>query len=228
MREAISACLEQAAGLRLVASVGTALEAEVMVLRLRPRLLLVQGALLANGNADAVYRLRANCPETRILILGGIGLDSEALTDLQHVPYRWIPDDVTPEQLPGIVLDAASNGSNRAHSGGEPPSDPGSLSPMADEVLTPAELRVLRLTAAGLSNREIAERLVVSHYTVRNHVRNILTKLKVKNRTAASALLHATILERALTPASTADHHPLSLSGRSSRPVTELARLLPE
>jgi DNA-binding CsgD family transcriptional regulator len=59
--------------------------------------------------------------------------------------------------------------------------------PRDDYGLSPRELEVLRLVAAGKSNREIAESLVISEHTVARHVQNILTKLGVASRTAAGA-----------------------------------------
>jgi DNA-binding CsgD family transcriptional regulator len=56
-----------------------------------------------------------------------------------------------------------------------------------DHGLTPRELDVLRLVAAGRSNREIAAELVVSEHTVARHMQNILAKLRVPSRTAAAA-----------------------------------------
>ena len=53
--------------------------------------------------------------------------------------------------------------------------------------LTPRELEVLRLIAAGNSNREIAAELVISEHTVARHAQNIYAKLGVSSRTAASA-----------------------------------------
>ena len=53
--------------------------------------------------------------------------------------------------------------------------------------VTPREREVLRLLAEGLTNRQIAERLVVSEHTVHRHVTNILRKLGVTSRTAAAA-----------------------------------------
>ena len=53
--------------------------------------------------------------------------------------------------------------------------------------LTPREVEVLRLVASGMSNRQIAERLVLSEHTVGRHVQNILAKLRVSSRTAAGA-----------------------------------------
>ena len=56
--------------------------------------------------------------------------------------------------------------------------------------LTPRELEVLRLLAAGLTNREIAARLVISEHTVHRHVTNLYRSLGVSSRTAATAYAH--------------------------------------
>jgi LuxR family maltose regulon positive regulatory protein len=55
------------------------------------------------------------------------------------------------------------------------------------ESLTPRESEVLRLLAEGCSNREIAERLVLSEGTIKYHVHNLLEKLQVESRTQAIA-----------------------------------------
>ena len=63
--------------------------------------------------------------------------------------------------------------------------------PIADtHGLTPRELEVLRLVAAGRSNREIAEALVISEHTVRRHLQNTFAKLRVGSRTEASAFAY--------------------------------------
>ncbi len=54
--------------------------------------------------------------------------------------------------------------------------------------LTPREREVLALVAEGLTNRQLAERLVVSEHTVHRHVTNILRKLDLPSRAAAAAL----------------------------------------
>ena len=58
--------------------------------------------------------------------------------------------------------------------------------PVESHGLTPRELEVLRLVAAGQSNREISSALVISEHTVARHLQNIFAKLGVSSRTAAS------------------------------------------
>ena len=56
------------------------------------------------------------------------------------------------------------------------------------DALTPAEIRVLRLIAAGNANKEIAAQLSISEETVKSQVRNILSKLGAKDRTHAAMI----------------------------------------
>jgi DNA-binding NarL/FixJ family response regulator len=59
-----------------------------------------------------------------------------------------------------------------------------------DHGLTERELEVLRLVAAGRSNRDIAAELVISEHTVARHVQNIFTKLRLSSRAAATAFAY--------------------------------------
>jgi DNA-binding NarL/FixJ family response regulator len=59
--------------------------------------------------------------------------------------------------------------------------------PETAERLTPREREVLKLLAEGSTDREIADRLFISHRTAMQHVANILGKLEVNSRTAAAA-----------------------------------------
>ncbi len=59
--------------------------------------------------------------------------------------------------------------------------------PETGETLTSREVKVLRLIAAGASNRDIAEQLVISERTVKSHITHILDKMGVSSRTQAAA-----------------------------------------
>jgi ATP/maltotriose-dependent transcriptional regulator MalT len=59
--------------------------------------------------------------------------------------------------------------------------------PDTGETLTPREVEVLKLIAAGASNQDIAKQLVISIYTVKVHISNLFTKLNVSSRTQAAA-----------------------------------------
>jgi NarL family two-component system response regulator LiaR len=65
---------------------------------------------------------------------------------------------------------------------------PGKQTPVFDD-LTPRELEVLSLIAEGLNNKEIAQELVISEKTVKNHINNIFSKLHVNDR--SQAILYA-------------------------------------
>jgi LuxR family maltose regulon positive regulatory protein len=74
---------------------------------------------------------------------------------------------------------------------GEAPDANGLFVPDTGETLAPREVEVLRLIAAGASNPQIAERLVVSIHTVKTHDTHILAKLNVATRAAAMLRAHA-------------------------------------
>jgi DNA-binding NarL/FixJ family response regulator len=88
-----------------------------------------------------------------------------------------------PRKTTGLKRGIAGLGSRPAR--GEP------LSP--EDLLTERELEVLRMMAAGATNSQIADDLFISESTVKSHVKNVLRKLGVKNRTeAASRYIHST------------------------------------
>jgi DNA-binding NarL/FixJ family response regulator len=83
-------------------------------------------------------------------------------------------DGGTSERHPGLI-------------GGRERIAPALGDPSPDDRLTKRELEVLEMMAEGATNPEIAERLVITVSTVKTHVRNILRKLHVRNRTEAVA-----------------------------------------
>jgi DNA-binding CsgD family transcriptional regulator len=133
-----------------------------------------RSALMALRDAEQAWRsLDAPYEATRVTVL--VGLACRALGD---------------EETAALELDAAR--SEFARLGARPDvARVDSLAPTGPpgdvRGLTPRELEVLRLVAAGRSNREISAELVISEHTVARHLQNIFAKLGVSSRTAASA-----------------------------------------
>ncbi|HTX13539.1 MAG TPA: response regulator transcription factor [Solirubrobacteraceae bacterium] len=137
----------------------------------------------------------------RILILTTFDLDEYVYEALRAGASGFLLKDVTAEALfhavrviaagdallaPGITRRLISEFAGRADH-----SAPASPEPRLDE-LTPRETQVLELIAEGLSNLEIAERLVVTEETVKTHVSRILSKLGLRDRTQAVVLAYET------------------------------------
>jgi DNA-binding NarL/FixJ family response regulator len=135
----------------------------------------------------------------RILILTTFDLDEYVYEALRAGASGFLLKDVTAEALfhavrviaagdallaPGITRRLISEFAGRADD-----KSPASPEPRLDE-LTPRETQVLELIAEGLSNLEIAERLVVTEETVKTHVSRVLGKLGLRDRTQAVVLAY--------------------------------------
>jgi DNA-binding NarL/FixJ family response regulator len=187
-REGVSRDLA-AAGYDVVASVGEGRQAVRIAAAARPDVVVLALQLPDVSGVEVINGLREALGEIRILMLSASGeqrdvldamkagatgylLKSAGLTEfLEAVARTAAGDTVFTPGLAGLVL-----GEFRRLAV-EPSGDDG-LTPK----LTDRETEVLRLVAKGLSYRQIAERLVLSHRTVQNHVQNTLGKLQLHNR----------------------------------------------
>lgn len=150
----------------------------------------------------ALNRLRELGSEVPVLVLTTFDDDELVLEALRAGARGYLLKDVTVEQLARAVATLAEGGTLiapsitdrlvRAIQSGPPPV--GADAPAVQE-LTEREVEVLRLVAAGYSNREIAEVVFLAEGTVKNHVSTILLKLGVRDRTrAVLRALHEGIL----------------------------------
>jgi DNA-binding NarL/FixJ family response regulator len=142
---------------------------------------------------EATRRLiAASATRPRVLILTTFDLDEYVYDALRAGASGFLLKDVTAEHLfdavrvvaageallaPTVTRRLISEFATMRH---RPQSAPASL-----DLLTPREVDVLRLLAEGLSNREIAARLVIADETVKTHVSRILIKLRLRDRTQA-------------------------------------------
>jgi DNA-binding NarL/FixJ family response regulator len=184
-REGVSRDLA-AAGYEVVASVGEGQQAVRIAAAAQPDVVVLDLQLPDISGVSVIQGLLAALPSVRVLMLSASGeqqdvldavkagatgylLKSAGLQDfLDAVDRTAAGDPVFTPGLAGLVL-----GEFRRLA-----VEPDDGSPK----LTERETEVLRLVAKGLSYRQIAERLVLSHRTVQNHVQNTLNKLQLHNR----------------------------------------------
>jgi DNA-binding NarL/FixJ family response regulator len=173
--------------------VGEAEDAESALARaraLQPDVVLMDIELPGENGVTATQRLKLEMPGITVVMLT-VHDDSQTLFEAikagaQGYLVKNVRSQELLEQLRGIARGEAAISRRMAARiledirGQTEPFGPG-------EDLTARELEVLELVAARLSNAEIAERLVISEHTVKNHMKSILSKLHLHNRHQAAA-----------------------------------------
>ena len=185
------------AGIDVVGEAGDGVEAVTLATSLLPDVVLMDVRMPGTDGIEATRRIvEAELP-CRVVILTTFDLDRHVYDALVAGAAGFLLKDASAQQLVNAVERTAA---------GEAPIAPPVLARMIDRFLeraptgapdpprlgslSPREREVLALMAAGLTNTEIAERLVVSLATVKTHVRSILAKLEARDRIQAVLLAH--------------------------------------
>jgi DNA-binding NarL/FixJ family response regulator len=186
--------LDQEPGIEVVAQVRSADDALPILDEAAPDVILVSAPADEAAASDA-SRLHDWTPGSALVVLGGDDDDASIVGAVEIGATGHVPELARPHELVAVIR-AVADGDDplRAELAGRPDLverivEDVRVQLLADRrpvnPLSPREIEVLQLVATGLRNREIAEQMELSEQTVKNHLRSILHKLGVPNRTAA-------------------------------------------
>jgi DNA-binding NarL/FixJ family response regulator len=186
-RDAVARDLTEA-GFEVAASLGEAGRAVRLIASLRCRVAVVDLHLPDLSGPEMIRGLLEKSPDLRILVLSASGEQQDVLDAVKAGASGYLLKSAGSAELvdatrrtaagdavftPGLAALVLGEYRRLTGQGPQEPDTPR---------LTERETQVLRLVATGLSYKQIAERLTLSHRTVQNHVQNTLTKLQLHNR----------------------------------------------
>jgi len=196
MQSALEATLERADGFTVVGTATSGLQAEPLVSRTQPDLVLLDLLLPGLDGLSCLALLRERHPETTVVVLSGTEDEEIVERALSGGAAAVVRKSISPADLP-VLLRQVLQGSVRfatpriaravvTKATRESRLDVVRAEACGETGLTARELEVLEMVARGLPNRAVAEELFLSDQTVKRHLRKVYRKLGVANRTEAA------------------------------------------
>ena len=189
VRKGIRALVAEVEYIQVVGEAGDGQEAVAQAEDLNPDVILMDLVMPGVDGIEAIRQITSRQEDARILVLTSFTSDDKVFPAIKAGALGYLLKDSEPADLLQAI--------QQVHRG-EPSLHPIIAHKVLQEMqrsskqvptpdpLTDRELQVLRLVAKGLSNRQIAEQLVVTEATVRSHVSNTLSKLHLANRVQAT------------------------------------------
>jgi DNA-binding NarL/FixJ family response regulator len=182
-RQGIVGLLADQPDILLVAEAGNGREAIQQYRTHRPDITLMDLQMPEMNGLDAVIAIRGEFPEARMIVLTTYTGDVQVLRALKAGARAYLLKNLLHKELLDTIR--AVHAGKRALS----PEASFELAEHAtDDALTPAEVEILRLIAAGNANKQIADRLTITEETVKGRIKSILSKLNANDRTHAATI----------------------------------------
>lgn len=165
---------------------------------LEPDVILMDLVMPELNGIDATHRIKQAQPAVRVIVFTSYSRDEDIFAAFGAGADAYCLKDIDPEKL-GLAIRTAATGAlymdprvaqrifsavTTNQTGGR--TQPVALNRNRAEALSTREVEVLKLLVEGLSNGEIATRLTISSETAKSHVRNIMSKMQVSDRTQAA------------------------------------------
>jgi two-component system, NarL family, response regulator LiaR len=189
VREGLRSLINTEPGMVLAGEASNGEEAVTLWRRLKPDVTLLDLMMPRKDGITAIREIKEIDPQARILVLTSFFEDEQVFPAIKSGALGYLLKDSSPHELLQAIREVYNGDSFLdpviARKVIQELNRPTKLPPTSDP-LSEREMEVLRLIAEGLSNQEIADHLVISERTARNHVGNILSKLHLANRTQAA------------------------------------------
>ena len=180
-RVGVKTILNTQPDMTVVGEAANGMQAVELYRKHRPDVTLMDVRMPVMSGVDAIIAIRAEFADASIIALSTYGGDEDIRRALQAGARAYLTKDVLHDELLRAI--------HAVHAGGK--YLPASVSAALESSTLPAglsarEMEVLSLIVKGLGNKQIAYQLGIAEHTVKNHVKNILSKLSVDDRTQAA------------------------------------------
>lgn len=189
VRDGLRTLIQSDREMEIVGEAGNGEEAVTLARQTKPDVILMDLVMPVKSGLEAIQEIKAENPEVGILVLTSFGEDDKVFPAIKAGALGYLLKDSRPAGILEAIY-SVFRGESSLH-----PSiatklirelrQPSELPP-ATNPLTEREVEVLKLVAKGMTNQEIAARLIISESTVSTHMRNIMGKLHLANRTQVS------------------------------------------
>jgi two-component system, NarL family, response regulator len=182
-RVGVSTIVNMQPDMTVVAEASNGQQAVEMFRQHRPDVTLLDLRMPVMGGVEAATAIKAEYPEARMIALTTYGGDEDIKRALNAGVQAYLTKDVLHDELLKAI---------RAVHAGQRYLPAGVAAALAAQIprpdLSAREIQVLELIVRGLANKQIAYALTIAEHTVKNHVKNILSKLGVQDRTQAATV----------------------------------------